>query len=60
MQYQNIVYKFTDSSQLLDTELDRDLKKDPEVEFEIPKHIFTAEEGLNPIGQLLQQVIEAN
>jgi U3 small nucleolar RNA-associated protein 19 len=45
---------------LLDTELDRDLKKDPEVEFEIPKHIFTAEEGLNPIGQLLQQVIEAN
>ncbi|KAH6638145.1 CBF/Mak21 family-domain-containing protein [Boeremia exigua] len=44
---------------LLDTELDRDLKKDPEVEFEIPKHIFTAEEGLNPIGQLLQQAIEA-
>ncbi|KAJ4383035.1 Maturation and nuclear export of 40S ribosomal subunits interacting protein [Didymella sp. IMI 355093] len=44
---------------LLDTELDRDLKKDPEVEFEIPKRIFTAEEGLNPIGQLLQQVIEA-
>ncbi|KAJ4992052.1 cbf mak21 family protein [Stagonosporopsis vannaccii] len=44
---------------LLDTELDRDLKKDPEVEFEIPKRILTAEEGLNPIGQLLQQVIEA-
>ncbi|KAJ4340405.1 Maturation and nuclear export of 40S ribosomal subunits interacting protein [Ascochyta clinopodiicola] len=44
---------------LLDTELDRDLKKDPEVEFEIPKRIFTAEQGLNPLGQLLTQVIEA-
>ncbi|KAF9699371.1 hypothetical protein EKO04_002497 [Ascochyta lentis] len=44
---------------LLDTELDRDLKKDPEVEFEIPKRIFTAEDGLNPLGQLLTQVIEA-
>jgi U3 small nucleolar RNA-associated protein 19 len=45
--------------QLLDVELDRDLKKDPEVEFEIPKRIFTAEEGLNTLGQLLTQVIEA-
>ncbi|KAF1359477.1 CBF-domain-containing protein [Lizonia empirigonia] len=44
---------------LLDTELDRDLKKDPVVEFEIPKRIFTAEEGLNPLGQLLEQVIAA-
>lgn len=41
-------------------ELNRDLKKDPEVEFEIPKRIFTAEEGgLNPLGQLLTQVIES-
>ncbi|KAF2847903.1 CBF-domain-containing protein [Plenodomus tracheiphilus IPT5] len=43
---------------LLDVELDRDLKKEPEVEFEIPKRIFTAEEGLNPLGQLFAQVIE--
>ena len=41
-------------------ELDRDLKKEPEIEFEIPKHILTAEEGGgNPLGQLLIQVIEA-
>ncbi|OAL07414.1 CBF-domain-containing protein [Phaeosphaeriaceae sp. SRC1lsM3a] len=44
---------------LLDVELNRDLKKDPEVEFEIPKRIFTAEEGLNPLGQLFMQVVEA-
>ncbi|KAF1837529.1 nucleolar complex protein 4 [Decorospora gaudefroyi] len=47
-------------SALLDAELDRDLKKDPEVEFEIPKRIFTADQGLNPLGQLLTQVIDAN
>ena len=40
-------------------ELGRDLKKDPEVEFEIPKRIFTADEGLNPLGQLLVQAIES-
>ncbi|KAH7408431.1 CBF/Mak21 family-domain-containing protein [Phaeosphaeria sp. MPI-PUGE-AT-0046c] len=44
---------------LLDVELNRDLKKDPEVEFEIPKRIFTAEEGLNPLGKLFMQVVEA-
>ncbi|EOA86381.1 uncharacterized protein SETTUDRAFT_169154 [Exserohilum turcica Et28A] len=44
---------------LLDVELDRDLKKEPEIEFEIPKRILTADEGLNPLGQLLTQVIEA-
>ncbi|EMD63041.1 hypothetical protein COCSADRAFT_145109 [Bipolaris sorokiniana ND90Pr] len=44
---------------LLDVELDRDLKKEPEVEFEIPKRILTADEGLNPLGQLLTHVIEA-
>jgi U3 small nucleolar RNA-associated protein 19 len=44
---------------LLDVELDRDLKKEPEVEFEIPKRIFTAEEGLNTFGQLFTQVVEA-
>jgi U3 small nucleolar RNA-associated protein 19 len=44
---------------LLDVELNRDLKKDPEVEFEIPKRIFTAEEGLGEMGQLFMQVVEA-
>ncbi|KAI8939944.1 hypothetical protein NX059_003670 [Plenodomus lindquistii] len=43
---------------LLNVELDRELKKEPEVEFEIPKRIFTAEEGLNPLGQLFTQVVE--
>jgi U3 small nucleolar RNA-associated protein 19 len=42
-------------------ELDRELKKEPEVEFEIPKRIFTADEGLNlnPLGQLFTQVMES-
>jgi U3 small nucleolar RNA-associated protein 19 len=44
---------------LLDTELGRNLKKDPEVEFEIPKHIFTAEEGMSSFGQLMGQVVAA-
>lgn len=44
---------------LLDVELNRDLKKDPEVEFEIPKKIFTADEGLSSMGQLFMQVVEA-
>ncbi|KAF2442037.1 CBF-domain-containing protein [Karstenula rhodostoma CBS 690.94] len=43
---------------LLDNELNRDLKKDPEVEFEIPKRIVTAEEGLNPLGNLLTLVYD--
>jgi U3 small nucleolar RNA-associated protein 19 len=50
---------FLDHTALLDVELNRDLKKDPEVEFEIPKKIFTADEGLNPMGQLFMQVVEA-
>ncbi|KAF2869259.1 CBF/Mak21 family-domain-containing protein [Massariosphaeria phaeospora] len=45
-------------SALLDTELNRDLKKEPEVEFEIPKRIFTAEgTAFSPLGQLMMQVI---
>ncbi|KAH7087168.1 CBF/Mak21 family-domain-containing protein [Paraphoma chrysanthemicola] len=44
---------------LLDVELDRDLKKDPEVEFEIPKRIFTEEEGLGTFGKLFGTVVEA-
>jgi U3 small nucleolar RNA-associated protein 19 len=43
---------------LLDVELNRDLKKDPEVEFEIPKRIFTADEGLGVMGKLFMQVVE--
>lgn len=49
-------------------ELDRELKKEPQVEFEIPKHIFSSaeagggggggESSLNPLGLLLAQVIE--
>jgi U3 small nucleolar RNA-associated protein 19 len=44
---------------LLDVELNRDLKKDPEVEFEIPKRIFMGEEGLGDMGRLFMQVVEA-
>jgi U3 small nucleolar RNA-associated protein 19 len=46
---------------LLDVELNRDLKKDPEVEFEIPKRIFMAEEGegVGEMGRLFMQVVEA-
>ncbi|KAF2270665.1 nucleolar complex protein 4 [Lojkania enalia] len=46
---------------LLDAELNRDLKKEPIVEFEIPKRIFTAEESdLGLLGELMQQVIDAS
>lgn len=50
---------------LLDTELLRELKKDPEVEFEIPKRVFTGEEGeegeggLGVMGRLFGLVVEA-
>jgi U3 small nucleolar RNA-associated protein 19 len=44
---------------LLDGELNRELKKDPEVEFEIPKRIFTAEEGVGEMGALFGLVVEA-
>jgi U3 small nucleolar RNA-associated protein 19 len=45
---------------LLDGELGRELKKDPEVEFEIPKRIFTSGEGegLSALGALWMQVVE--
>lgn len=47
--------------QLLDAELAREIKKEPVVEYEIPKHILSAEEGagLNVLGQLMAKVIEA-
>ncbi|ORY14599.1 CBF/Mak21 family-domain-containing protein [Clohesyomyces aquaticus] len=46
---------------LLDNELSRELKKEPVVEFEIPKRIFTTDEGgLGPFGQLMSQVIESS
>ncbi|KAF2271958.1 CBF-domain-containing protein [Westerdykella ornata] len=45
---------------LLDAELNRELKKEPVIEFEIPKRIFSAEEsGLGNLGQLMTQVIES-
>jgi U3 small nucleolar RNA-associated protein 19 len=44
---------------LLDVELNRDLKKDPEVEFEIPKRILTADDEVNEMGKLFMQVVEA-
>lgn len=45
---------------LLDAELSRVLKKEPVVEYEIPKRIFTAEEsGLANLGQLMTAVLEA-
>ncbi|KAH8732711.1 CBF/Mak21 family-domain-containing protein [Phaeosphaeriaceae sp. PMI808] len=47
-------------SALLETELNRELKKDPEVEFEIPKRIFMDEEGgLGEMGRLFMQVVES-
>ncbi|KAK8203859.1 CBF/Mak21 family-domain-containing protein [Phyllosticta capitalensis] len=46
---------------LLEAELGKDLKKTPIVEYEIPKRIFTAEEGeLAPLGALMAQVMEAS
>jgi len=44
---------------LLDVELNRELKKDPEVEFEIPKKVFMGEEGLNGLGEAFMRVVEA-
>ena len=45
----------------MDVELGRDLKKEPVVEYEIPKRIFSAEEnGLGNLGQLLTRVIESS
>jgi U3 small nucleolar RNA-associated protein 19 len=44
---------------LLDVELNRDLKKDPEVEFEIPKRVFMGEKGLNGLGEAFMRVVEA-
>jgi U3 small nucleolar RNA-associated protein 19 len=46
--------------QLLDNELARELKKEPVVEYKIPKHIFSSDEvGLNTLGQLMTQVIKS-
>ncbi|KAF2118524.1 CBF/Mak21 family-domain-containing protein [Lophiotrema nucula] len=45
---------------LLEVELGKDLKKEPVVEFEIPKRIFTSEDsGLGPLGQLMTHVVES-
>lgn len=45
---------------LLDAELGKNMKKTPVVEYQIPKHIFSAEEGngLNSFGTILTQAME--
>lgn len=44
---------------LLDTELSRDLKKTPVVEYQIPKYILRDEDGgQGPLGTLLQSVLD--
>ena len=45
---------------LIDGELERQLKKAPVVEYEIPKRIFTKDEGgLDALGDLLQAAVDA-
>ena len=49
-------------SSLLDAELSKELKKEPVVEFDIPKHIMTsdADDGsLNALGLSLQVALQA-
>ena len=46
---------------LIDAELGKDMKRVPEVEFEIPKRIVTSDEsGLNGLGAMLQEAIEVS
>jgi len=46
---------------LIDAELGKDMKRAPVVEYEIPKRIFTTEEGeLDRVGGLLQQAISSS
>ena len=46
---------------LIDAELGKEIKKAPVVEFEIPKRIFTNDEGsVDRIGGLLQQALEVS
>lgn len=42
---------------LIEAELLKEMKKTPVVEWDIPKRIVTAEEGLNDIGMLLQRAL---
>ena len=45
---------------LIESELEKDLKKAPVVEFEIPKRIFMeSDTNMNSLGALLTQVIES-
>lgn len=44
---------------LIDAELGKPMKKTPVVEWDIPKRIVTAEDGLNDIGMLLQSALDA-
>jgi len=46
---------------LIGGELERELKKAPVVEYQIPKRIFTSEAGgLDRLGTLLQAAVDAN
>jgi len=46
---------------LIEAELGKDMKKAPVIEYEIPKRIFTTEEGeLDRVGGLLQQAISGS
>ncbi|KAK5239359.1 Maturation and nuclear export of 40S ribosomal subunits interacting protein [Cryomyces antarcticus] len=48
-------------SGIVDAELGKELRKAPVVEYEIPKRIFSNEEGgLGPLGALMAKVMEAN
>jgi len=44
---------------LIDAELGKPMKKTPVVEWDIPKRIVTAEDGLNDIGMLLQKALNS-
>lgn len=46
------------SRQLLASELDKELKKTPVVEYEIPKKIFTLPNGDNTLERLMSRVLD--
>jgi U3 small nucleolar RNA-associated protein 19 len=48
---------------LIGAEVGKEMKKTPVVEYQIPKHIFTAEgeaAGLNALGILMAKVLESH
>ncbi|KAF2754083.1 CBF-domain-containing protein [Pseudovirgaria hyperparasitica] len=47
-------------SGMIDAELKKNLKRAPEVEYHIPKRIFTAEDSeLSPLGELMTKVLQS-